>query len=30
MAEVYAGDKEENQKWENMMQRLMAEDRHGI
>lgn len=27
---IYAGDKEENQKWENMMQRLMAEDRHGI
>ena len=29
-SKVYAGDKDEIQKWENMMQRLMAEDKHGI
>ena len=29
-SKVYSGDKEEIQKWEIMMQRLLAEDRHGL
>ena len=29
-SKVYSGNKEEIQKWECMMQRLLAEDRHGL
>lgn len=29
-SKVYAGDVEENRKWNEMMQRLLAKDRHGV